>query len=97
MFERRFDFSSLKYASIKGASPYPRFHWQQQPAYSRAIPLKYNLKLTYSHYNSVNRKNQVKSEKKSMYQYIFNFREEMDLKKTKQIINLHKEIANDYS
>ena len=32
-----------------------------------------------------------------MYQYIFNFREEMDLKKTKQIINLHKEIANDYS
>ena len=97
MFERRFDFSSLKYAFIKGASSYPRFHCQQKPACSRAIALKYNLKLTYRYYISVNRESQVKNEKKSKYQYFFDDRKEVDKNKTGQIINMHKEKSNDYS
>jgi hypothetical protein len=97
MFERRFDSISVKYASIKGASSYPRLNRQQQPAYSRAIALKYILKLTYSHYNSVNRNCQVKSEKKSKYQSFFNNRKEIEKKNTDQIINIHKEKSNDSS
>jgi len=54
---------------MNDASFYHRLYWRQQPAYSRAIPLKYNLKLTCSYYNSVNRKSQVKYEEKSVNQY----------------------------
>jgi hypothetical protein len=97
MFERRFDSIFLKNKAMNEASFYHRLSWQRQPACSRAIPLKYNLNLPYNHYNSVNRKSQVKSEIKSKCQYFLGFSEEVDLKKTKQLINLHKEIANDYS
>jgi hypothetical protein len=67
MFERRFDFSSLKNAAIICHSCYNRYNRHKQPAGSPTIPLKTNLNLTCSYYNSINRICQVIFEIKSVY------------------------------
>jgi hypothetical protein len=71
MFERRFEFGSLKRTAINCTSFLLRNLRQQQPDCSQAIALKSNLMLTCSYYNSVKRKCQVIYKKKSEYRHFF--------------------------